>query len=272
MAEPLPLSTATATPAPPAPTAPATTATPAPRAPAAAAATAVSAPAPRSGSAPDPGLVSGWVHGWAVSRRTAQPVPANGGHRIDVGLPGHTVRHVLPAAEPEVLRRLAATAAAPGVWLKVCAEPADVVPLLGPGWRTGDTEYLMAAPLEVIAPSQGAPADAPAGYRVETIADGSAIDVRVVSADGSPAASGRVGCAGTDAVFDQVVTEPEHRRRGLGSTVMRALAEAARARGARRGVLVATEDGRALYLALGWDLHGPVVPAVFSPADTPTGA
>lgn len=61
-----------------------------------------------------------------------------------------------------------------------------------------------------------------------------------------------MGLAGRHAIFDQVVTSPAHRRLGLGRHAMAQLSQAAQARGAESGLLVATEDGRALYTSLGW--------------------
>lgn len=212
------------------------------------------------GSGPDPDVVRAWAAGWAVSRGTPAPTDAGGSHRIAVGLPGHAVRYVVPSTDTGPLRELADEVAAPDVWLKVCAERDAVLPLLGTGWRVDATEYLMAAPLAATARS----ASAPAGYRLEVEAADGAVDVRVLTEDGRPAASGRVGCAGPDAVYDKIVTEPEHRRRGLGSLVMRRLAHECRASGAERGVLVATEVGLALYRAIGFRLHSPVIPAVFA--------
>ncbi|MDO3701713.1 GNAT family N-acetyltransferase [Micromonospora sp. C28SCA-DRY-2] len=57
-----------------------------------------------------------------------------------------------------------------------------------------------------------------------------------------------------------------HRRRGLGSVVMAALHRHAARRGARTGILVATDEGRALYQRLGWVVHTEVSGA-FRPAD-----
>ncbi|WP_460653924.1 GNAT family N-acetyltransferase [Kribbella endophytica] len=75
-----------------------------------------------------------------------------------------------------------------------------------------------------------------------------------VELDGVVAARGQVAVWGTYATFDQIVTEPAYRRRGLGSVVMQTLSNAATQQGARTGVLVATDDGRALYTRLGWEL------------------
>lgn len=53
-------------------------------------------------------------------------------------------------------------------------------------------------------------------------------------------------------VYDRIVTEPEHRRKGLGHVLMQILHEA---RGNPNSVelLVATDDCLALYETLGWE-------------------
>ncbi|WP_436674482.1 GNAT family N-acetyltransferase [Micromonospora sp. URMC 107] len=68
----------------------------------------------------------------------------------------------------------------------------------------------------------------------------------------------RLAGAGEFGIVDQVATEPAHRRRGLGSVVMRARCDHAAWLGIRTGILVATDDGRALYRALGWTVRSPV--------------
>jgi len=88
----------------------------------------------------------------------------------------------------------------------------------------------------------------------------SLLEVSVPDSDGALAAAGRAGVTGPWAVFAGVVTAPAHRRRGIGSAVMGALAGRARDRfAADRGVLVATPDGHRLYTALGWQVVADVV-------------
>lgn len=194
-------------------------------------------------------ILGAWVRGWAVSRATPPPVSEPDGYRIDVGLPGHRVRHLLhsPAAVPARAR----TAAAPGTWLKTCGARSAVVAGLTPAWTAGETEYLMAfeGPVPAVA--------VPPGYAVTVTGDGPAWDV-VVAAGGTPAARGRVAVAGGVAVFDKIETEPEHRRRGLGRVVMHRLGEVA---GVPSSVLLASAAGRGLYTALGWRVVSDVVPA-----------
>ncbi|MDP5227569.1 MULTISPECIES: GNAT family N-acetyltransferase [Arthrobacter] len=68
------------------------------------------------------------------------------------------------------------------------------------------------------------------------------------------AASGRVFVTdGTVAVFDQIVTNDDFRRRGLGSFIMKSLAARSFAHPVEVGLLLASADGRHLYAHLGWE-------------------
>lgn len=190
-----------------------------------------------------------WGRGWSASRDMPQPRPLDDGvWRIDVGLPGHRRRDLLPAWPAQRLQAWAEGIAAPGAWIKALADPATLA--LPAGWVLQPTEYLMSASLHEATP----PALAP-GYRADCTAGAAALECRVLTPDGELAARARVGLAGPHAIFDQVVTHEAHRRRGLARHAMALLAQAARAAGARNGLLVATEDGRALYSAQGWRLE-----------------
>ncbi|WP_328750454.1 GNAT family N-acetyltransferase [Streptomyces sp. NBC_00285] len=115
------------------------------------------------------------------------------------------------------------------------------------------------------------PADAPAaarmnvpdGYRMRVWSAGGARRMLVTAPDGSLAARGQVAPTGATAVFDQIETAPAHRRRGLGSVVMRTLQASAAAEGAETGVLAGTPAGRALYESLGWHVEAPLTSAKF---------
>ena len=61
------------------------------------------------------------------------------------------------------------------------------------------------------------------------------------------------------AVYDRIWTSPNHRRRGLGSLVMRYLTSEVMSEGEiSRGLLVASPDGQKLYRHLAWTDLGPV--------------
>lgn len=188
-----------------------------------------------------------WVHGWAIARNTAKPVKVPAGYRIDVGRPGHTVRYVLPKYD----RDLVDQPHQPDTWLKIRGQVT-----LEPRWDVQPLEYLMTAQLSAT------PVDTTPSYELETVRRDSIVEVFVRAADGVVAARGMAALTGDAVVFDQIETDAHHRRRGLGRLVMSALSGAAQQAGAATGVLVATEDGRALYSALGWTLSSPITAAV----------
>ncbi|WP_344476984.1 GNAT family N-acetyltransferase [Nonomuraea monospora] len=180
------------------------------------------------------------------------------GLRVDVGLPGHVARHIVAAPTPRTLRRLAGTLTAPGTWLKLCAPAEAVAPLLTSPWAVQDPEFMMTAPL-----TRGA-VEAPPGYHLAVTTRAGVTAARLLTDAGEVAARGQFALAGTTAVVDQVETAAGHRRRGLGTVVMRTIAATAASKGARTGVLVATAQGQALYSTLGWTLHTPVTAAVLT--------
>jgi GNAT superfamily N-acetyltransferase len=76
---------------------------------------------------------------------------------------------------------------------------------------------------------------------------------RILGRDGELAASGFAAETEAAFVYDRIVTEPPHRRRGLATALMQALGSARHGDQSRQ-VLVATEEGRPLYAAMGWTL------------------
>jgi ribosomal protein S18 acetylase RimI-like enzyme len=206
-------------------------------------------------------LARAWVAGWAVSRGTAPPVEQAEGFRIDVGLPNHVARYVLLDSGEAAVRRVAGAVTVPGTWLKAFVAPEVVAPWLPPGWTAGPPAFLMATDLRPSA------VRAPDGYALTSETLAGVTFVRVLSADGAVAARGQIAPTGESAVVDQVETGPAHQRRGLGSLVMRTLANDAVARGASTGVLGASTEGRALYEALGWRTHAQLAGFVYRATD-----
>ena len=50
----------------------------------------------------DPKLVETWVHGWALTREVAPPVPDSGALRVDVGWPEQKQRFVFDRLSDDV--------------------------------------------------------------------------------------------------------------------------------------------------------------------------
>ncbi|MEV8411218.1 GNAT family N-acetyltransferase [Streptomyces niveus] len=210
-------------------------------------------------------ITAAWVAGWAVSRSASAPVVEPWGYRIDVGLPGHVLRHILPEPDEPSVRKLCETVTEPGAWLKLLAPPEAVAGWLTPGWTVPDDPGFMM----FHALTRSVPPAPPRGYTVATEARDGVFHVRVTAPDGTPAARGQISAPGdgargpgATAVVDQVETWEDHRRRGLGSLVMRTLETAAADAGATTGVLAGTRDGLRLYTSLGWQLQGPLTSVV----------
>lgn len=190
--------------------------------------------------------VGAWVQGWVVSRRTPPAEPVPGGWLVVTGTEREAERRVLTSVDH--IADAAAAAARRPSWIKY-AWPLDDGEPTAPGsaWTLTDVDRLMVADGDAV----GLAPDLPPGYRLERWWDDGCAVVEIRRGE-ELAARGRCGVAGDVAVPDQIVTEPDHRRRGLGRIVMRRLADAAAEAGASRQVLVASVEGEALYTALGW--------------------
>ena len=201
-------------------------------------------------------VVASWIAGWALSRGVAPPTPAYGGFRVDVGMPDQKARYVFPEISVGV-QKAASSIIEPHVFLKVCASPHLVRQILNDDWQIKPVSFMMTSDS-----FDRTSVHIPAHYRVEREPMLAGYAVSILAEDGNLAASGRVFPVDALAVFDRIETHPNHRRRGLGRAVMAELAAVALDCGAARGALVATPDGRALYSALGWQLHALYTTAV----------
>jgi len=201
-----------------------------------------------------------WAHGYALARGYPSPEPVSVGLWLEIGKPEQRGRFVLRRFDPEGFARLARSIATAGVYIEAFAPREAVLPLLPDHWTVRERAYLMTTELR---PPRASPATS--AYTVVATDEGAVIRVEVRDEHGDLAASGACGLVGGYGVFDQIFTQEAHRRRGLGTVVMNALAQAACQRGALAGALIATLDGRALYRALGW-ADASEVTSVISPA------
>jgi GNAT superfamily N-acetyltransferase len=199
-----------------------------------------------------PEIGRAWVAGWVVSHGSPQTVPEPWGLRIEVGAPGHAVRHVLFDADDATIRALAESVTIPTTSMKGFTESANLARLLAPDWTPDPPHFLMTVSL------RSASVSIAGDYTLAVEQACGVTCARVLAAGGSVAARGHVAVTGETCVFDTIETEPDHQRRGLGSAVMTALTNAAMDLGATTGILSATVQGRALYEALGWHVAGPV--------------
>jgi GNAT superfamily N-acetyltransferase len=212
-----------------------------------------------------PAVFLAWIHGWAVNRQVAPPVAHADGFRIEVHLPRQARRYVFPGLSP-TLAQLGGSISQPWVFLKACATSDALRGLLPAHWQIQDEGALMTCGAQPFAGT----GPLPAGYSLVVTDHGKSsglVSVQVNAADGSPAAAGHLALGDRMATYDRIVTEPAHRRLGLGRAVMAALQSRAHAHGCHAGVLVASREGQRLYASLGWRLRSPWATAVIPGPD-----
>ncbi len=197
----------------------------------------------------DPHLLQRWLSGRSVARGLPQPVPDHGGFRVDTNTDAEVRRWVFPKMGAG-LKSLAHALTEPRHFLKLCGEIDELQSALPEGWRIEAPSYFMKAG------DQWDARPLAEGYRTEISRTGAVVEVRIWSSAGMLAASGYAAETLDVFVYDRIVTTPEHRRKGLGQAVMTTL-RAAKQRSASPELLVATEEGRALYSRLGWQTISP---------------
>ncbi|MBB5789138.1 GNAT family N-acetyltransferase [Jiangella mangrovi] len=216
-------------------------------------------------------VVLRWQAGWVTARDYRSSVDGDV-VTVRIGLPDRITETILLTDDPDLYADVAGRVGGPSRWLtaptsdRARTEAAAV----DAGFAVHAPEWLMSRPLDDD-PGPGAPE----GYEVWLSGRPPVLVAEVVTGDGDPralAAKGHLALSGegdADAVADRIFTVPAHRRRGLGSVVMGTLTAAARERGARTGLLVASADGRQLYERLGWRLEAEMTVAHWSGHATP---
>jgi len=193
----------------------------------------------------DAEMLVAWLAGRSLARGLPAPVADRGGFRVDTRSNAEVARWVFPQVG-DGLRQLASEIDRPGYLLKLCGPPADLRAAVSPAWTIGAPAYFMTG---TSAPPR---APLPLGYRIVVERDGAVVAARIVSDADGIAASGFAAEAGGAFVYDRIITEPAHRRRGLARALLRALHDA-RACSDAAALLVATQAGRGLYATLGWE-------------------
>lgn len=198
-------------------------------------------------------LITCWHRGWSASRALPAALDLGPGLRVRCLQMGRAVEYLALDTDPSSLRALAARVAAEDevTWLTVpTTDPSAAAAVL----ESAGLVVLRRSELLMTTDLRAHPRFPPAaGYRLAMEPDAAVLTATVVREDtGDVGARGSMGLAGSAAVADRIETFPAHRRRGLASTVMGALAAGALDTGAERGILVASEEGQHLYTKLGW--------------------
>ncbi|WP_442681366.1 GNAT family N-acetyltransferase [Sphingomonas sp. ASY06-1R] len=209
--------------------------------------------------AADPALLATWIKAWAITRSVAPPISYASGHFVAVNQPDQRGRYVFATLDEHAISKVA-QGQAPWVYLKVCEQEEKVRPLLPARWQIRSTPTCM-----MIADLSPLRLTLPEGYQLSLAQEGEVLTATIRAGD-ALAARGRLVVVDGMAIFDQIRTQDEHQRRGLGRALMAALTQTALERQAGLAILSATAMGRALYESVGWRWHSPYTSAVI-PAD-----
>lgn len=205
-------------------------------------------------------MVRGWLTARSLVRGLPAPLDEGDGWRVETGAPDELRRYIF--VEPtEGLRTLAHSIQQSRVLIKLFGSEQTMRPLLPPRWRFKPRAFFMTWD-----DMSGAPSVLPGGYEMAVAMRGSVVEAKICTKDGAVVAGGFAAETEDSFVYDRIVTDVSHRRRGLARAVMTTLAARRRSTGSRQ-VLVATEEGRALYSSMGWVTRSPwttaAIPAAF---------
>lgn len=194
-----------------------------------------------------PDIVGQWLKGWSLSRALPLPIKFQSGFKVDVGAEKQKTRYVFPELNEDYIQ-LSESIKEPWVFLKVCAAPEDIKDKIPERWVIQPQGYMMSC----FGPMNIPDARLPDGYRLAFDNYPATFVVKIISQSGAIACIGRVVLVDDLAVYDRILTDTHHRKKGLATFLMNELGKIAMSKHIFKNFLVATEEGRSLYASLGW--------------------
>lgn len=195
-------------------------------------------------------IVKSWLKGWCLSREISFPAQYKSGFKVFVGDEKQKERYVFPELNEDFFQ-LAQSIDEPWVYLKVDTSPEQFMEKIPEKWQLQPQGYLM----NCFHPMTFPEISLPEGYHLEFSEYNTTFVVRIITEYGEQASIGRVSLIDDVAVYDRIVTEINHQRKGLASFLLRELEKIALLRGFSDNLLVATEEGKLLYENLGWEVY-----------------
>lgn len=203
------------------------------------------------------GIIEKWLKAWSLSRKLPLPEKYKSGFKVEVGEEKQKVRYVFPEITEDFIR-LSKEINEPWVYLKVAASADEVKENLSGRWQVQPPGYMMYRTGKMYFNET----KLPEGYYTKLEKYNTATTLKIFAENGSLACSGHIVLVDDLAIYDRIVTEEEHRRKGLASFLMHELEKIALLNGISNSFLVATAQGKTLYESLGWKLYSPYTSVV----------
>lgn len=195
-------------------------------------------------------IVKKWLKGWCLSREVPFPVPYKSGFHVMVGDEKQKERFVFPELNDDFFQ-LAHSIDEPWVYLKVSTSPDEFINKIPERWKLQPQGYMMTC----FQPMNFPQISLAEGYHLEFSEYNTTFVVRIAAENGEQASIGRVSLIDDIAVYDRIITEKNHQRKGLATFLLKELEKIALSKGITNNLLVATEEGKLLYETLGWKMY-----------------
>lgn len=195
-------------------------------------------------------IVDSWLKGWCLSREVSFPVSYKSGFHVSVGDEKQKERFVFPELNDDFFQ-LANSITEPWIYLKVSTSPDEFIEKIPERWELQSQGYMMTC----FHPMKFPETSLAEGYHLEFSEYNTTFVVTIVAENGEQASIGRVSLIDDVAVYDRIITEKNHQRKGLARFLLKELEKIALSKGCQNNLLVATEEGKLLYETLGWKLY-----------------
>ena len=195
-------------------------------------------------------ILKKWLTAWSLSRKLPLPERYKSGFKVEVGYPNQKRRFVFAELNNDFLE-LSKSIDEPGIFLKVCSSPDELKNQIHPKWIIQPQGYMMSCFHQM----DFRDCTLSNNYKLEFEHYNATYLVRIVTKQGELASTGHVVLVDDVAIYDRISTEPNHKRIGLASVLMKELEKIALANDVHHNFLVATEAGKAFYESLGWEMY-----------------
>ncbi|WP_447636180.1 GNAT family N-acetyltransferase [Flavobacterium microcysteis] len=197
-----------------------------------------------------PDILKKWLTAWSLSRELPLPIAYKSGYKVEVGDAKQKERYVFPELNEDFIE-LSSTINEPWIFLKACATPKEIRSHVSEKWTLQPQGYMMVCSHPMVFPNHNLNTE----YKLEFDSYNSTYLIRILTQNNEEAAIGRVVFVDDIAIYDRIITDNNHRRKGLATIIIRELEKIAISKNSTKNFLVATEDGKQLYQSLGWEVH-----------------